>query len=127
MNKRKFEDDATSTDTKVSIEKKILSRFISDTGEVLPCGEIHLPNNTTVNELRKMCNAFLQPEDPLLFAFYINNVEVTDTLEKYLKDDFNLFEDIVEIVYQPQALFKIKAVTRCTGSLEGLFAQLCYI
>lgn len=93
--------------------------FKSDTGEVLRCGVIQLPTDITVNKLQEICNALLQQEDPLPLAFYVNNVEITDTLEKRLKDDFYSLEDIVEIVYQPQALFKVRAVTRCTGSLEG--------
>lgn len=117
MNTRKFEDDVTdTTDTKVN---KAASLFKSDTGELLPCGVIHLPTDTIVNKLQEICNAVLQQEDPLPLAFYVNNIEVTDTLGKYLKNDFDFLEDVVEIVYQPQALFKVRAVTRCTGSLEG--------
>ncbi|XP_014479327.1 PREDICTED: notchless protein homolog 1 [Dinoponera quadriceps] len=115
MSKRKFEDDA-STDAEV---RKAASLFKSDTGELLSCGVLHIPVNATVDKLQDLCNALLQQEDPLRLAFYINNVEVTDTLEKHLNDDFDFQEDIVEIVYQPQALFKVRAVTRCTGSLEG--------
>lgn len=116
MNKRKFEDNGTRTDTE---SKTVASRFISDTGELLPCGDLSLPINATVDTLQEICNAFLQQENPVPLAFYVDNVEVTDILGKYLKDDFDFVEDIVEIVYQPQALFKVRAVTRCTGSLEG--------
>ena len=28
-------------------------------------------------------------------------------------------EEVLTIVYQPQAIFKVKAVTRCTGSMTG--------
>ncbi|EFN86339.1 Notchless protein-like protein 1 [Harpegnathos saltator] len=114
MSKRKFEDDATSADIEV---KKAASVFKSDTGKLLPCGTLHLPINTPVNKLQEICSALLQQEDPL--AFYVNNVEVTDTLEKYLKNDFDFHEDVVEIVYQQQALFKVRPITRCTGSIEG--------
>lgn len=117
MTKRKLDENyTTQIDTEVKI---IASRFKSDTGEVLPGGLLELPVNVTVNKLQDICNALLQQEKSLPLAFYINNVEVTDTLEKFIGKDFNVSEDIVEIIYQPQAVFKVKAVTRCTGSLEG--------
>lgn len=117
MSKRKLdENDITLEDTEVKI---VASRFKSDTGEVLPGGLIELPVNVTVNKLQDICNALLQQEESLPLAFYVNNVEVTDTLEKFIGEDFNISEDVVEIVYQPQAVFKVRAVTRCTGSLEG--------
>lgn len=118
MTKRKLDDEdyTTQTDTNVKI---IASRFKSDTGEILPGGLIELPVNVTVNKLKDICNALLQQEESLPLAFYVNNIEVTDTLEKFVGEKFNVSEDVVEIVYQPQAVFKVKAVTRCTGSLEG--------
>ncbi|KAM0737121.1 Notchless protein-like protein 1 [Formica fusca] len=117
MTKRKLDDenDATLADTQV----KIASRFKSDTGEVLPGGLLELPVNVTINKLQDICNALLQQEEPLPMAFYVNNVEITDTLEKFVGEDFNISEHVMEIVYQPQAVFKVRAVTRCTGSLEG--------
>ncbi|XP_029175759.1 notchless protein homolog 1 [Nylanderia fulva] len=117
MTKRKLdENDTTLEDTEIKI---VASRFKSDTGEVLSGGLIELPVNVTVNKLQDICNALLQQEESLPLAFYVNNVEVTDTLEKFVGEDFNISEDVVEIVYQPQAVFKVRAVTRCTGSLEG--------
>lgn len=118
MSKRKFDDetDAAPVDAEV---KRILSRFKSDTGEVLPGGLLDLPVDVTVDKLQAICNALLQQEEPLPLAFYVNNVEITDVLEKYVSKDFSISEDVVEIVYQPQAVFKVRAVTRCTGSLEG--------
>lgn len=120
MSKRKFEDNDTLTDANASAEiKKVASLFKSHTGEELPCGIVHLPINAAADKLQEFCNTFLQREIPVPLAFYVDNVEVTDSLGKYLKNDFNFLEDVVEIIYQPEALFKVRAVTRCTGSLEG--------
>lgn len=113
MSKRNDETGAAPADTKVA------SLLKSDTGEVLSVGTLHLPINATVDTLQAICNTLLQQEKPLPLAFYIKNVEVTDVLGKYIGKDFEFNEDVVEIVYQPQAVFKVRAVTRCTGSLEG--------
>ncbi|CAK9829846.1 Notchless protein homolog 1 [Anthophora retusa] len=125
MNKRKFEEEyvneqnnETSSPERTEI-KRVLSRFKSDKNEILPGGLLDLPINITVEKLQEICNALLQHEEPIPFAFYINDVEITDTLENNIKENCNISEDIIEIIYQPQAIFKVRSVTRCTGSLEG--------
>lgn len=99
--------------------KRVLSRFKSDSGEVLPGGLLDLPVNVTVDKLQLIVNALLQQEDPVPLAFFINDVQITESLEENIKE-FNTSEDVVEIVYQPQAIFQVRAVTRCTGTLEGM-------
>ncbi|KZC15080.1 Notchless protein like protein 1 [Dufourea novaeangliae] len=125
MGKRKFEEEnrdkqnsgkSASETTEI---KRILSRFKSDTGEILPGGLLDLPINITIDKLQAICNALLQNKESVPFAFYVNDTEITDSLEKNINENFNISEDLVEIVYQPQAVFKVRAVTRCTGSLEG--------
>ncbi|XP_066587087.1 notchless protein homolog 1 [Prorops nasuta] len=109
---------ATLAEVEVEV-KRVLSKFKSDTGEILPGGLLDLPINITVNKLQAIVNALLQEEDPIPFAFFVNDKEITDSLENNLQKDFSFSENIVEIIYQPQAVFKVKAVTRCTGTLEG--------
>ncbi|XP_046480875.1 notchless protein homolog 1 [Neodiprion pinetum] len=109
----------TETDTETTEVKRVLSRFKSDTGEVLPGGLLDLPVDITVDKLQLICNALLQEEDPVPLAFFVNDTEITASLEKCLEKNFSTSEDVVDIVYQLQAVFKVRAVTRCTGSLEG--------
>ncbi|KAG7209018.1 hypothetical protein KM043_015184 [Ampulex compressa] len=118
MSKRKLGDDDNG-DAAVVETKRVLSRFKSDTGEVLPGGLLDLPLDVTVDKLQAICNALLQNDEPVPLAFYVNNVEITKTLEQNIGDNIKTSEDIVEIIYQPQAVFKVRSVTRCTGSLEG--------
>lgn len=99
--------------------QRVLSRFTSDDGQVLPGGLLDLPIDITVDKLQLIVNALMQTEDPIPLAFYIDNEEVTETLGQSLKENFAVSESTVDIVYQPQALFKVRAVTRCTGSMEG--------
>lgn len=53
------------------------------------------------------------------YSFFINDKEVTHSLEKTL--DFKIFdhEAVINIVYQPQAEFVVRSVTRCTSSMPG--------
>lgn len=115
--KRKMDDD-----DEVMAEigtKQVQTRLKSDTGEDLPGGSLSLPVDVTVNQLQVICNHLLNQEETLPLAFFINDIEVTGSLEQNLPKDFSISESIVDIVYQPQAVFKVRAVTRCTGSIEG--------
>ena len=98
--------------------KRVLSRFKSDSGELLPGGLLDLPVNVTIDKLQLIVNALLQQDDPVPLAFFVNDVEITHSLEENIKD-VNTSENVVEIIYQPQAVFQVRSVTRCTGSLEG--------
>jgi ribosome assembly protein 4 len=59
-------------------------------------------------------------EDPVPYSFFVNDVEVSDTLMKAL--DSKALEDreqVLDIVYLPQAIFRVRAVTRCTSTIPG--------
>lgn len=52
-------------------------------------------------------------------AFFVHDVEIVASLEKTLAGQSVETEKVLDIVYQPQAVFRVQAVTRCTSSLEG--------
>jgi hypothetical protein len=45
--------------------------------------------------------------------------ETVELLNKESKEKITFEEDSLEIKYFPQALFKVKSVSRCTSSLPG--------
>ncbi|EZA58386.1 hypothetical protein DMN91_006371 [Ooceraea biroi] len=90
-----------------------------DTGEILNNCGFDLPRNISVSFLEKFCKTLLGEDDTAPLVFYINDKEVVETLDKYIDSNYRIAEDVVDIVYQQQAIFKVRAVTRCTGSLEG--------
>jgi ribosome assembly protein 4 len=50
----------------------------------------------------------------------VNDVEIVDSLEKTVDRQTLLnAEQVLDIVYQPQAVFRVRAVTRCTSTLEA--------
>lgn len=105
----------------------VLARLKSADGIPLPGGLLDLPINISVEQLQLICNALLNEEDPMPLAFYVNDVEVENSLKPYLSlnKEFNPSENVIDIIYQPQAIFKVRSVTRCTGELEGnLFLYL---
>ncbi|CAG9772384.1 unnamed protein product [Ceutorhynchus assimilis] len=98
--------------------KRLLCRFISENGEI--AGEsIDLPLNCTVHQLALICNAILQQTDQVPFKFFVNENEITSNLQETLKLTQINTEGVTDIVYQHQAVFKVRPVTRCTASMPG--------
>ena len=67
------------------------------------------------------CDDFiLLQEESTPYSFFVNETEITDQLSKALGEDgLKSTESVLEIVYQPQAVFRVRAVTRCTSTIEG--------
>ena len=61
---------------------------------------------------------FIQDES-VPYSFFVNESEITGTLQETLETQTLETEKVVEIVYQPQAVFKVRAVTRCTSTIPG--------
>ena len=54
------------------------------------------------------------------YVFYVNETEISNSLGQTLKElNWKSSEATVPIVYQPQAVFRVRAVTRCTSTIEG--------
>lgn len=51
------------------------------------------------------------------YSFHVGEDEIVKSLWVDRKDKST--EDAITIVYQPQAVFRVRAVTRCTSTLSG--------
>ncbi|XP_049832057.1 notchless protein homolog 1 [Schistocerca gregaria] len=98
--------------------RMILTRFKSETGEVLG-NLLDLPIDITVDKLQLICNALLKQDEHTPYIFFVNEKEVKTSLQDTLSDDIQITENVIDIVYQQQAIFRVRAVTRCTSSLPG--------
>ena len=70
--------------------------------------------------LSRFCDWSLFQEEKVPYSFFVDDKEIVGSLdetlgEKRLEDT----ESVLEIVYQPQAVFRVRAVTRCTSSIPG--------
>lgn len=76
-------------------------------------------------EISKLCfvlqmvSLVFTQDDSVPYSFFVNESEITGSLKETLETQTLETEKVVEIVYQPQAVFKVRAVTRCTSTIPG--------
>ena len=100
--------------------RHILGQFVSENGEPLE-SPIDLPLSITADNMQLICKALLkkttnEDESPP-YTFFVKEKEVTTTLKAALNTEALDSEQVLEIIYQPQAVFQVRAVTRCTRCL----------
>lgn len=55
----------------------------------------------------------------MVYEFYVHDMEVRENLAEALDRGGVGTEKMLEIVYQPQAKFRVRSVTHCTSSIPG--------
>lgn len=110
-------DDAMETEEPKQ-QYTIQAKFVSDTGEDVG-DPLDLPIEITTKQLELICNAILKNEEHTPYIFFVNDEEIKENLELSLDKKKTDFESVLSIVYQPQAVFRVRPVTRCTSSLPG--------
>ncbi|KNC78588.1 notchless protein like 1 [Sphaeroforma arctica JP610] len=107
----------------VKARRNVVASLKDENGET--CGPpLDLPQDITPKLLEALLNQLLEAEEPDRernpYTFYINDQElVTDVgthIEKHMEDNG---EQIIDITYRPQAVFKVRAVTRCAATIPG--------
>jgi ribosome assembly protein 4 len=90
---------------------RILCQLKSENGEPLGA-PIDIPLSVNKNGLEKLVHALLiaenkEADDDVPYAFFVNDDEINNTLDETLKDQGHAnFEKTIDIIYQPQALYK---------------------
>ncbi|XP_019175867.1 PREDICTED: notchless protein homolog [Ipomoea nil] len=80
---------------------------------------MYLPEIAGPKELNQMVNKLLSNDEKLPYAFYISDQELVVHLGSYLEKNKVSVEKVLTIVYQPQAVFRIRPVTRCSATIAG--------
>jgi ribosome assembly protein 4 len=64
-------------------------------------------------------NELLSNDEPLPYSFFVKEEELVRDLKTFLDTRSISTETVLEIVYQPQAVFRVRPLTRCTSTLPG--------
>lgn len=100
------------------IAANIIVQFQADTGEITG-PQLDVPQSVTPKELEQLLNGLLQNEERLPYGFYIDTQELAASLGAHLHEHEVSVEKALRIVYQPQAVFRVRPVARCTASMSG--------
>lgn len=100
--------------------KTVLTQLKSETGELFGT-PFDIPIDITSDKLQLICNALLQNQTQIPYLFFANDIEITESLQKTLESNPKLFESekCLEILCAPQAVFEVKAISRCSASIGG--------
>ncbi|VDP04058.1 unnamed protein product [Soboliphyme baturini] len=99
-------------------DKRIIVQLKDEDGVYLGVS-MDVPIDITKQQLQQICNSLMQLEEPVPCSFLLNEKEIVDSLSDTIDLDSVNTEKILEITYQPLALFRVQAVTRCSSSLPG--------
>ncbi|KAG1346954.1 notchless protein [Cocos nucifera] len=80
---------------------------------------LYLPQNAGPPQLQEIVNKLLNNVEKLPYAFYISDQELVVQLGTYLQQNKVSVEKVIRIVYQPQAIFRIRPVNRCSATIAG--------
>ena len=92
--------------------------------------EISVDASTSKIELNKILDMILQPEEKQVYQFFVNeDKEVRESIAKAIdkvqkeatKEQKLQFsgETVISLTYKPEAMFRIRPITRASSTLEG--------
>ncbi|XP_074598398.1 notchless protein homolog 1 [Brevipalpus obovatus] len=102
--------------------QRISARFQNESGEMFG-SPMDLPIDIDAKKLSILFNAlFNEEKEKLPYLFFLDDIEIKESLRKAVDiqfgSDFSA-EKVVTITYAPQAIFRVRPVTRCSASLPG--------
>ena len=82
---------------------------------------LDVPRTVGPDELKHLINHTLGNEEPMPYSFLLDGKPVDRLLWEMKRGSMMMMsdEDVLPIVYIPEAVFKVRTVTRCTSSLSG--------
>ncbi|GAM19507.1 hypothetical protein SAMD00019534_026820 [Acytostelium subglobosum LB1] len=78
---------------------------------------INISQNVSTEQLELLINNLLNNDEPMPYSFFVGDNEIVSNLKNHLEGQSD--ETTISIYYQPQAVFRVTPVTRCSSSMEG--------
>lgn len=102
-------------------DRSVSVRIFSEDEQELSEAAIVLPLSTTPAQLQVLCNQLLDSsDDPIPITFGTRDgILIKDSLKSSIPQQKIDVEKSIELLYYPEAVFRVRPVTRCTSSLPG--------
>ena len=109
----------------ITEDSRLLVNLLDESGELNP-QSFDVPVSTTKQQLTEILYSILKStskEDKdsfkVPYSFYIDDKEVLSSLQKTIDWSTVNVEKPIDVIYHAQAVFRVRAVARCTSTLEG--------
>jgi ribosome assembly protein 4 len=110
----------------------LVVQFQNRQGEEL-ANNLDLPTNSSVDDLQALIHSLLEAQQDdndnkrIPYSFYaklekngvIDDVEITTTIADFIRAHDISTEEVLQLTYQPLAVFRVRPVTRCTDTMPG--------
>jgi ribosome assembly protein 4 len=131
-----MEEDPSATASPLRVTAQFVDIQGNTTGPPLS-----LPINVSPEQLNGLLRELLENQrtsesrkddepDSATYSFFIHETELTYSIEDLIKRLSKSNEHVVsmetqlQIVYTPQALFKVRPVSRCSSTLSGMYTKI---
>eukprot|EP00026_Physarum_polycephalum_P008053 Phypoly_transcript_08130.p1 GENE.Phypoly_transcript_08130~~Phypoly_transcript_08130.p1 ORF type:complete len:471 (+),score=19.98 Phypoly_transcript_08130:59-1471(+) len=103
----------------MDLPTKVIAQFKARDADTMSGPPFEIPLNITPSQLELLINNVLSNEESLPYSFFVGDVEVKNALSEHLATNKVPLEQKLTIIYEPQAVFRVRAVTRCSSSMPG--------
>lgn len=120
--KRKREEEE---ECPLAKEKKYFVQLIHGDSKTQTGPTIEVDSEFTSKQLSELVNVLLNNQEELPYGFYLDTDEIQNNIRETLlasskKNDAVSTQDApLQILYLPQAIFKVRPVTRCSATMPG--------
>uniref|UniRef100_A0A7S0RZ28 NLE domain-containing protein n=1 Tax=Chlamydomonas leiostraca TaxID=1034604 RepID=A0A7S0RZ28_9CHLO len=101
-----------------ALNGNVIIQFQSSTGDNTG-PQLDVPASVTPEQLETLLNGLLSHTERTPYSFYIEDAELGGALGTHLAARDMSVEAVLRVVYQPQAVFRVRPVARCTASMPG--------
>eukprot|EP00792_Barthelona_sp_PAP020_P003637 TRINITY_DN157_c0_g1_i1.p1 TRINITY_DN157_c0_g1~~TRINITY_DN157_c0_g1_i1.p1 ORF type:complete len:461 (-),score=101.63 TRINITY_DN157_c0_g1_i1:448-1830(-) len=96
----------------------VFIQFKTEEGE-LTGPPIQVSKESGVETLNEIVNDLLQNEERIPYQFLVESFHITEYLSDTLIENRISMEKTVEIIYRPEAIFRVRPVSRCTSTIAA--------
>lgn len=119
MEEDKEEHSNSEEDEEENKPASIIVQFQAIAGETTG-PQLDIPINSSLDQMEQLVNELLQNAgERVPYTFYINGTEVNSSLDALVQEQDISTETVLTVTYEPLAVFRVRAVTRCTDTLPG--------